>query len=394
MAKTPLSKDVRLLPAVIGVGVILFGLKAAGLAFPAHAADPANPEAKPTETHTEVEPESALSTDPTKAIDAALPIPPKDAHAEDTSIPATNALSDELAGAGVTQAEMDVLTSLSDRRDALEQRRHQLDLQANVMTAAEKRVDAKIAELKSIQAKIENLLGQRDEAETAQLNALVKTYTAMKPKDAGRIFEKLETAIRLDVAWRMKPDVLAAIMAQLTPDTAQKLTVELANRLKLPEEKPVQTAALAPAPSAPAAPVAQPQTVAPAATQSDSPMNVTPTPVATAPSAPSAPVTAAPAPAGAATPVAPASTPAPQAASQPASSQAAAPQQTASVPAAQAPKPAPVKAAPAQPVPAPAAATAPQTPASGSTAPAAPQAAKPVTPQAAVNPQAAKQGGG
>jgi flagellar motility protein MotE (MotC chaperone) len=184
---------------------------------------------------------SPAKTDPFAAINAALPVPAKGAKAPDAP-KAADELSSDLAASGVSSAEMDVLTSLADRRDALEQRQRDLDLRANIIAATEKRVDGKIGELKALQAKIEALLGQRDAKELEQLDGLVKVYTAMKPKDAARIFASLDDTVRLGVAGRMKPDVVAGIMAALPPEVAQKLSLELATRYA------------APAPSASAAP--------------------------------------------------------------------------------------------------------------------------------------------
>ena len=90
-------------------------------------------------------------------------------------------------------------------------------MRANLLSAAEKRVDAKIADLKSLEDQIQTLLGKRDEAEKKQVTALVKVYSAMKPRDAARIFNTLDEAVLLDVARQMKPDSLAAIMAAMNP---------------------------------------------------------------------------------------------------------------------------------------------------------------------------------
>src|SRR5258705_6043627 len=120
--KTPARSDVRLLPAVIGVGAILFGLKVGGLAFSASAAAdlpqtkvaPAQPAAPAT---TPAAPKAA--SDPFAAINAAMPMPANKPPAATNSPapPAADNLPPELAGSGVTQAEMDVLTSLAGRRD-------------------------------------------------------------------------------------------------------------------------------------------------------------------------------------------------------------------------------------------------------------------------------------
>ena len=248
--------EVRLLPAVIAVGVILFGVKAAGLAFsanaaPAEAAKPAAvAPAKPGAPATAKA--EAGKPDPLAAINAALPVPAKNGKAP-AEPKKSDQLGEDLAASGISSAEMDVLTSLADRRDVLEQRQRELDLRANIIQATEKRVDGKIAELKTLQAKIEALIGQRDAKELEQLDGLVKVYTAMKPKDAARIFSALDDNVRLGLAGRMKPDVIAGIMASLPADVAQKLSVQLANRYKLPAEVGAAAAAANP-PAAPTGP--------------------------------------------------------------------------------------------------------------------------------------------
>jgi len=273
--KNALRTEVRLLPAVIGVGAILFGLKAAGLAFGASAAADV-PQTKAAQTQaapaTKPVPPKAPS-DPLAAINAALPMPankPSLAASENPK-PAVDALSPELAGSGVTQAEMDVLTSLAGRRDVLDDRQHELDLKANVLAATEKRVDEKIVQLKALQARIEAVMGQREAKETEQLDGLVRIYTAMKSKDAARIFSSLNDDVRIGVAGRMKPDAMAGILSALPSDVAQKLTVELAGRYKvLTAATPAATppaGAPAPAatPAAPATPQAAPAQSTPAA---------------------------------------------------------------------------------------------------------------------------------
>jgi flagellar motility protein MotE (MotC chaperone) len=264
-AKRIQRSEIRLLPAVIGIGIMLFALKAGGLAFTASAA-PA-PEAKPAAADaakaaaapakTGAAAPAAKSNDPLAAINAALPVPAKSAKPADAP-KAADELSADVDASGVSAAEMDVLTSLSDRRDALEQRQRDLDLRANIIAATEKRVDGKIGELKALQAKIEALIGQRDAKELEQLDGLVKVYTAMKPKDAARIFASLDDTVRLGVAGRMKPDVVAGIMAVLPPETAQKLSLELASRYKVPVPAPAVPATGAPAAAASAAPAASP----------------------------------------------------------------------------------------------------------------------------------------
>jgi flagellar motility protein MotE (MotC chaperone) len=151
-----------------------------------------------------------------------------------------------------TAAQADVLTGLSRRRTELDAREAQIKMQNDILAATEKRVDAKITQLKTLQDKIAALLVNRDDAQKAQIAALVKTYSAMKPADAARIFDTLPENVVVPVAQQMKPDGLAQVMAKMNAEKAKDLTIKLANKLALPDTTdaaaPVQTAAATPAP--------------------------------------------------------------------------------------------------------------------------------------------------
>jgi len=207
------------------------------------------------------------------------------------SAPAAKSESDG-DDAEASSSEVDVLTSLSKRRAELDARDRALNTQQVLIAAAEKRIDDKIASLKTLQSQIKSLLSERDAVQQKQVDSLVKTYSSMKPRDAARIFNNLDEAVLVPVASQLKPDVLAEILAQMQSEHAQKLTVKLVDRLKLadpPAVAPPQALQTASVQSA-AAP--------PPASNVDSP---TPAPIpATVPaSAPSAKVAATtPAPAG------------------------------------------------------------------------------------------------
>lgn len=157
-------------------------------------------------------------------------------------------------------AEADILTSLSRRRAELDARESKVKMQADILAATEKRMDAKIAQLQALQNRIAALLADRDAAQKAQIAALVKTYSAMKPADAARIFDALPDGVLVPVAQQMKSDVLSLVLARMSADNAKSLTVKLADRLALPETAdapaPAQTASAAPA--APQTPQKQP----------------------------------------------------------------------------------------------------------------------------------------
>ena len=178
-------------------------------------------------------------------------VPSSSSRSEDTG--SSDAMLDDNTNSA---SEIDVLTSLAKRRRALDQQARALDMRANLLTAAEKQVDIKIADLKSLKAQIQALLGQRDAAEAKQVAALIKVYSAMKPRRAGRIFDSLDQHVLLEVASGMQPDALAPILSAMSPQNAQALTVALAERLRLPKTTATASAAQAPQAKVAATPAA------------------------------------------------------------------------------------------------------------------------------------------
>jgi len=130
----------------------------------------------------------------------------------------------------ISAGERAILESLQSRRQALDQRARDLDMRESLLKAAEKRVEAKVNELKEMEGRVKAATGERDKAEAERFKAIITMYEAMKAKEAARIFDKLDMKVLIEVAMQMNPRAMSAIMAQMTPEAAERLTVELANR--------------------------------------------------------------------------------------------------------------------------------------------------------------------
>jgi flagellar motility protein MotE (MotC chaperone) len=126
--------------------------------------------------------------------------------------------------------ERAILESLQGRRQQLDARTRDLDMRENLLKAAEKRVEAKVAELKTVEARVKTAIGTRDQEEAKRFKGIISMYETMKPKDAARIFDRLDMKILIEVATHMNPRNMSEIISQMSPDAAQRLTVELANR--------------------------------------------------------------------------------------------------------------------------------------------------------------------
>lgn len=134
----------------------------------------------------------------------------------------------------VSDAQAQLLQDLGKRRDALDQRAHALDQREALLSAAEKRVEQKVAELTKLKGDIQAMLSQLDAKHQAQLDSLVKIYETMKPTDAARIFNQLQMPVLLEVVQQMKATKTAPILAAMDPQKAQAVTMALAERKPLP----------------------------------------------------------------------------------------------------------------------------------------------------------------
>jgi flagellar motility protein MotE (MotC chaperone) len=127
-------------------------------------------------------------------------------------------------------AERAILQRLAQRREELDARARELDIRESLVKAAEQRIDAHLAEIKEVEARIKTETVQKDQAELARFKGLVTMYENMKPRDAAKIFDGLDMDVLIKVASQINPRAMADIMAQMTPPMAERLTVALASK--------------------------------------------------------------------------------------------------------------------------------------------------------------------
>ncbi len=223
--------QVRLLPSLMVCATALLGLKLLSIGVgvdallsgvqPAYAEEDVAADAGTTESgevaaDAEMAPEGAGDAD-VAAVDPSARLAPEDFDRPSNS-------------------EQNVLRSLSQRRKALDMRERDIQMQARLLEASERRVQARINELKEIEGRIETLFGVQEEAQEEQLASLVTMYSNMKPKDAARILGQLDMDVLIQVVRRMSERKMAPILAAMDPVAAQELTVELATGGAIPDE--------------------------------------------------------------------------------------------------------------------------------------------------------------
>ncbi|MBL8642863.1 MAG: hypothetical protein JNK21_02935 [Rhodospirillaceae bacterium] len=134
----------------------------------------------------------------------------------------------------LTKSEIETLQRLAERRQIIETRERELQQKESLVKAAEQRLDEKIAQMQEIEKQLQGLVQQYDAKKKTEIEQLVKIYTAMKPKDAARIFDDLDMSILVPVVTSMKEAKVAPILSLMQADKARQLTEEMSTRRKLP----------------------------------------------------------------------------------------------------------------------------------------------------------------
>jgi flagellar motility protein MotE (MotC chaperone) len=130
----------------------------------------------------------------------------------------------------MTAGERAVLESLQQRRQELETRSRELEVRDSLLRAAEKRIEQRLQELKETEARVTGADKKKDEEESAKFKSLVSMYENMKAKDAAKIFDRLDLRILVEVVNAMNARRMSDILGLMTPEAAERLTIEIANR--------------------------------------------------------------------------------------------------------------------------------------------------------------------
>ena len=130
----------------------------------------------------------------------------------------------------VSPSERAILERLQARRQELETRAREIDIRESLLKATEKRVEARVEELKAIESRISTATQQKNEAEAARFKGIITMYEGMKPKDAAKVFDRLEMPVLFEIASQIAPRKMADILGLMAPEAAERLTVEMARR--------------------------------------------------------------------------------------------------------------------------------------------------------------------
>ena len=130
----------------------------------------------------------------------------------------------------VSPSERAILERLQARREQLDRRAREIDIRENLLKAAEKRIDSRVEEVKATEARVATATGKKAQQEAARFKGIITMYEGMKPKDAAKVFDRLEMSVLYDIASQIAPRKMSDILGLMKPEAAERLTVELARR--------------------------------------------------------------------------------------------------------------------------------------------------------------------
>ena len=194
------------------LGMMALEMPAKKIFEPIFGPDPISMTARAPEQKTPSEPESAalaMAEDEPMLMDLALGA--SQAHAQQQP-PAGAAPANTGAQQG-TPFNGDTLNTEED----LTRRRQELK-------ELEKSLDAKLARLQKLEAKLSRMLEEAKELQKSKLKHLIDVYKNMKAKQAASVIETLDTDISVKILAGMPGRQAGEILSYVKPTVAAKLT--------------------------------------------------------------------------------------------------------------------------------------------------------------------------
>jgi flagellar motility protein MotE (MotC chaperone) len=123
-------------------------------------------------------------------------------------------------GQPISPSERAILERLQSRRQELEARAREIDIRESLLKSAEKRIESKVQEMKAVESRISAVGEQKAEADAAHFKGIITMYENMKPKDAAKVFDRLEMPVLYEIASQIAPRKMSDILGLMSTEAA------------------------------------------------------------------------------------------------------------------------------------------------------------------------------
>jgi flagellar motility protein MotE (MotC chaperone) len=134
--------------------------------------------------------------------------------------------SGSIAGA-VSQEEAEVLLNLRSIKENLDLRSKALDERQGSIEKAEEGMAARIKELESLVAKMQDQLLQEQSFKSKKIKKLAAVYSSMKPEKAAPVLSRMDIGTVVKMFARMDDKKVGKILSFLPPEKAVSITQAL-----------------------------------------------------------------------------------------------------------------------------------------------------------------------
>ncbi|MEY9878503.1 flagellar motility protein MotE (MotC chaperone) [Bradyrhizobium sp. USDA 328] len=191
-------RNIRVIPVVLVAVAGLATLKVAGLAINGGYVFDYKPNQKSWAEENLNFPTGRADPDITGSTHGAPKEAPKPAAPE--TKPEGTVVKVEEGQPQVSASERAILERLQARRQEIEARQREIDIRESLLKSAEKRIENKVEEMKAVETRISATQAEQKAAEAQRMKGLVTMYEGMKPKDAARVFDRLEMGVLIEIA--------------------------------------------------------------------------------------------------------------------------------------------------------------------------------------------------
>ncbi len=211
-------RSIRLLPVVIMTSLVLLGMKGFNVFTGSQSALMGVEVAQAQDENGEPESTADQISESAANMRAAVEAAQAEREAQGVSV-------DELE---IETSRDALLDRLGERRTLLEEREQDMRVREQLLQAAERRLEERLAELEAFEARVTSVADEEDARARNEIARLVQVYSAMRAKDAAAIFDLLDLPILVEVANAMNPRKMADILGEMQPESARVLTIALA----------------------------------------------------------------------------------------------------------------------------------------------------------------------
>jgi flagellar motility protein MotE (MotC chaperone) len=123
-----------------------------------------------------------------------------------------------------SREQINILTSLDQRRADLERKSREIDERKLEMDRRDGEFAVKLSELKDISSRLKTDREKDEKKRNSQIEQLANVYGSMNPPEAAQLMEQLDVSIALELIEKMPEKRIGQILALMNPERALAIT--------------------------------------------------------------------------------------------------------------------------------------------------------------------------